>query len=397
MPHFNRLLQKRSDRARKNSISSILYCDQVSLGAKNNQMKILIADDDPHSLKLLRLLLLKEGYEVVTANNGEEALAVLESKDSPRLVVLDWMMPDVDGLTICKKIRAAETEDEYRYIVLLTARSEREDLVTGMNAGADDYIVKPFHESELKVRLRAGKRILDLHKQLLERTQTVQDFVYAFSHDMRTPLIAINMTMSQAIEGTFGDLTDEYLSILRKSKRSIQELMNMADTLLMVARYEYDQKALENNSIDLHQTARACAEELEPIAASKRIAVDIGSAEDRPVIQGDAQSLRRLFINLMDNAIKFSPEGGKVHVKFELGGEHVVTRVTDSGSGVPEEEQDKLFQRFSSNRKRRKGSGTGLGLYLCKRIAEDHGGSLRYELGTDKCSSFVLELPRISS
>lgn len=354
-------------------------------------MKILIADDDPHSLRLLRLVLMKEGYEVLTANNGTEALAILEGRDSPRLVVLDWMMPDVDGLTICKRIRASETENEYRYVVLLTARSDTEDLVMGMNAGADDYIVKPFHESELKVRLRAGKRILDLHKQLLERTQTVQDFVYAFSHDMRTPLIAINMTMSQALEGIFGDLSADYVNILRKSKRSIQELMNMADTLLMVARYEYNEKALENNSIDLHQTARACAEELEPISISKSISVAVASPDLRPVVQGDGQSLRRLFMNLMDNAIKFSPESSNVKVAFELKAGCIVTRFVDSGPGIPEEEQGMLFQRFSSDKKRRKGSGTGLGLYLCKRIAEDHGGSLRYELRPQ--SSFVLELP----
>jgi signal transduction histidine kinase len=359
-------------------------------------MKILIADDDPHSLRLLRLLLLKEGYEVLTANNGTEALAILEGKDSPRLVVLDWMMPDIDGLTICKRLRAAEQDQDYRYIVLLTARSDLEDLITGMNAGADDYIVKPFNESELKVRLRAGKRILDLHKQLVERTQTVHDFVYSFSHDMRTPLIAINMTMAQAVEGIFGDMPGEYVNILRKSKRSIQELMNMADTLLMVARYEYDEKALENNSIDLLQTARACAEELEPISSSKKIRVEIISPDARAVIRGDAQSVRRLFINLVDNAIKFSPENSVVKIDIRLEDSRIVTRIIDAGTGIPAEEQQHLFKRFATEKKRRKGSGTGLGLFLCKRIVEDHGGNLSYELNSANESAFVLDLPRIS-
>lgn len=357
-------------------------------------MKVLLADDDPHSLRLLRLLLMKEGYDVVCANNGQEALKILASPDSPRLIVLDWMMPDVDGLTICRKIRSSENEEEYRYIVLLTARSEKEDLVMGMEAGADDYIVKPFNESELRVRLRAGKRILDLHKQLLERSQTVQDFVYAFSHDMRTPLIAINMTMSQAIEGIFGDLSGEYLNILRKSKRSIQELMNMADTLLMVARYEHYEQGLGNASIDLFQTARACAEELEPISTSKQIKVQINPPQERAVLMGDAQSIRRLFMNLLDNAIKFSPETKSVSVDINVFEGKVRVVFLDSGSGIPTEEQGQLFQRFSTSKKRRKGSGTGLGLYLCKRIAEDHGGKLSYELN-DAGSQFILELPRI--
>ncbi len=360
-------------------------------------MKILVADDDPHSLRLLRLLLLKEGYEVVTANNGEEALAILAGPDSPKLVVLDWMMPDIDGLTICKRIRSQEKENEYCYIVLLTARSDTEDLVVGMTAGADDYVIKPFQEAELKVRLRAGKRILDLHKQLLERNQTVQDFVYAFSHDMRTPLIAINMTMSQAIEGTFGELPGDYLNILTKSKRSIQELMNMADTLLMVARYEYNEKALENDSIDLLQTAKACAEELEPIYTSKMIELCITADETRAMVAGDAQSLRRLLINLMDNAIKFSPEQSKIGVNFVFNKSRIKVQVVDSGPGISSEEQAHLFKRFSTDHKRRKGSGSGLGLYLCKRIAEDHGGTLTYQNTSETGSAFVLELPALSS
>jgi signal transduction histidine kinase len=213
---------------------------------------------------------------------------------------------------------------------------------------------------------------------------------------MRTPLIAINMTMSQAIEGIFGTLTEEYTNILRKSKRSIQELMNMADTLLMVARYEYDEKALENNDIDLYQTARTCSEELEPIYTSKKLKMEIALPEERPVIKGDAQSLRRLFINLMDNAIKFSPEFGTIKVIFHCKEKNIIAKIIDSGTGVPADERDRLFVRFSSGSKRRKGSGTGLGLYLCKRIAEDHGGSLSYQFEQKDGSSFVLELPKHS-
>lgn len=168
----------------------------------------------------------------------------------------------------------------------------------------------------------------------------------------------------------------------------------MADTLLMVARYEHDEKALENKNIDLQHTARACAEELQPIADSKKISIEINVPETRPLIRGDEQSLRRLFINLLDNAIKFSPDESKVRLSFELKPESIYTRIIDAGSGIPPEERAQLFQRFSRERSRRKGSGTGLGLYLCKRIAENHGGSLSYEMNGE--SSFLLVLPRFS-
>ncbi len=129
-------------------------------------MKILIAEDNITSRRLLETRLTKWGYEVVSTKDGVQAWKVLQKKDSPRLAILDWMMPEMDGVQVCQKVRS-RSEEPYVYILLLTAKDQKEDLVEAMKAGADDYIIKPPDSGELKVRLRAGRRIIELQEQLV--------------------------------------------------------------------------------------------------------------------------------------------------------------------------------------------------------------------------------------
>ena len=137
-------------------------------------MKILIAEDDAISRRLLETILRKWGYDVVVAVDGGQAWAELQKEDAPRLAILDWMMPEMDGVEVCSKVRE-RVSSPYVYILLLSAKSQREDLVKGMESGADDYITKPFDANELKVRLRAGRRILDLQTQLMSAQETLRD------------------------------------------------------------------------------------------------------------------------------------------------------------------------------------------------------------------------------
>lgn len=130
------------------------------------RLRVLAAEDNPLFQSVLRNMLAKWGYDAVVARNGREAWRVLQSTDAPHLAILDWMMPGMDGVEICRRVRA-EIREPYIYILLLTARTEAQDLVEGMEAGADDYLTKPFKAHELRVRLRAGRRIIDLQEQLL--------------------------------------------------------------------------------------------------------------------------------------------------------------------------------------------------------------------------------------
>jgi CheY-like chemotaxis protein len=137
-------------------------------------MQILIAEDDAISRRMLEATLSKWAYEPVVACNGLEALKALEAKDCPRLAILDWMMPEMDGLEVCRKIRAT-TGRAPVYILLLTAKGTKQDIVTGLEAGADDYLAKPFDRNELRARLRVGQRIVELQSSLADRVRQLED------------------------------------------------------------------------------------------------------------------------------------------------------------------------------------------------------------------------------
>jgi diguanylate cyclase (GGDEF)-like protein len=148
-------------------------------------MKILAAEDNPIFQSVLRSMLTKWGYDVVMGRDGEEALAILQSNETPRLAILDWMMPGIDGVEVCRRVRAAGKEP-YIYILLLTARTDSQDLVEALEAGADDYLTKPFNTLELRARLRAGRRIVELQEELLVAREALR--VQA-THDSLTGLL----------------------------------------------------------------------------------------------------------------------------------------------------------------------------------------------------------------
>ncbi|MDO8682182.1 MAG: EAL domain-containing protein [Armatimonadota bacterium] len=171
-------------------------------------MRALIAEDDPVSRHLLEAMLVKWGYTVVVATNGSEAWGILNGEDAPRLAILDWMMPDMDGLQVCKEIRK-QTDRPYIYILLLTARSGKQDIVEGMTAGADDYIAKPFNSHELKVRLRAGRRIIELQAELMSARAELQEQA---THDALTGLP--NRLL-------FSDRLTQRLALARRSQQAL--------------------------------------------------------------------------------------------------------------------------------------------------------------------------------
>jgi two-component system cell cycle response regulator len=137
-------------------------------------MKILLAEDDPVSRLMMKRTLQNFGYEVVIAENGRRAADILSEQDSPRLALVDWMMPELDGPGLCRQVRDSEREGAYVYIILLTSRQNSDDIVAGLEAGADDYITKPCQNAELKARLQAGCRILSLRESLVEAREEMR-------------------------------------------------------------------------------------------------------------------------------------------------------------------------------------------------------------------------------
>jgi len=138
-------------------------------------VQVMIADDDALSRKVLEDSLLSWGYDVLVTKNGEEAWEVLSQPNHPNLIILDWMMPGYDGVDICRMLRRREGS-RYTYVILLTSRDSRKDLVIGLESGVDDYITKPFDPEELKYRLRIGERIVALEERILSMARRLSDW-----------------------------------------------------------------------------------------------------------------------------------------------------------------------------------------------------------------------------
>jgi len=134
-------------------------------------MKVMIVDDEPISRRILENFLIECGYEVLSTYDGMEALKIIQSPDAPKLVISDWMMPNMNGVELCEKIRGME-KDQYTYFILLTTKAEKRDIIKGLESGADDFIVKPFDREELKYRIKIGERIIDLEQRIMQLANT---------------------------------------------------------------------------------------------------------------------------------------------------------------------------------------------------------------------------------
>lgn len=214
-------------------------------------MQILIAEDDPVSRRILQATLEKWDYQVVAACDGAQAWDLLQAPGAPRLAILDWMMPGLSGPEVCAQVRQ-QAKEPYTYILLLTARTQKQDLVEGMEAGADDYLTKPFDAQELKVRLRAGTRILDLQVELVAarealREQATHDpltclwnrssimeilsreLAKAERHASSVGVIMADLDHFKQINDTFGHQAGD--AVLRETARRMQASMRSYDAV----------------------------------------------------------------------------------------------------------------------------------------------------------------------
>lgn len=362
----------------------------------NSDTKLLIVEDDPNSRLLLRTILTKADYEVVEAENGSQALEILENGDAPNLVVCDWMMPDVDGLEVLQHVRKKQT-NSYTYFILLTAKIQPSDLAKGLNAGADDYLTKPFNKTELLARITTGLRTLKLQNDLISKSETIKDFAYALTHDLKTPLLALNMTMQQAQDGTYGDMPEKYQGILPKSVDTIRLLLEMCESLLSIATYDQGDLKLERENLRLDKILLECCESLDPLVRAKNISIETDIDNNITMVEADKKEISRLIFNLISNAVKYTPQNGKVVTEYKETQSEVELSVSDSGPGIPDNELDTIFERFHKNKHGRRTIGTGLGLYLCKVITDLHEGSIAYEKSNLGGSKFIVSLPKNNS
>ncbi|MBD2022601.1 hybrid sensor histidine kinase/response regulator [Leptolyngbya sp. FACHB-36] len=351
--------------------------------------RILVVDDLPDNCFLIQTLLQEEGYDIEVVNSGMAALDYIE-QSPPDLVLLDVMMPGMDGYEVTRRIRQ-NAALPFMPILLITAH-EQASVVQGLDLGADEFIRKPIEVNELVARVRS---MLRLKHSVDERDQIArqrEDFVSRLTHDLRTPLVAADRMLTLFHQGSLGDLSPAMEEAVAIMLRSNQNLLTMVNMLLEVYRYDAGRKKLSFAPVKLVELVQEVLEELRPLAIEKGLALSFDDSEAKDgAVLGDRLELRRVITNLIGNAIKFTT-AGSVRVRLQPSAPSQMTLdIEDTGPGIAAEELPTLFESFVQGNHKR--GGSGLGLQLSRRIVEAHRGTIDVQTEVGKGSRFSVQLP----
>jgi two-component system sensor histidine kinase/response regulator len=381
--------------------------------AMNPKPTLLIVDDEERNIRLLKALLAPQNYNLREAMNGEEALLRI-AEEPPDMILLDVMMPKINGFEVCRRLKQDEKTKTIP-VILVTALSEKQHRVQALEAGADDFISKPVDQTELTVRVKSllriksyqdeiSDRLLEIaakNARLLELEKVRDGLSHMIVHDLRNPLTAIS-TYLQLSSLDAENLSESQQKRVDRCLFFCQELERMIQTLLDISKMEEGKMQLNREAIDLSEMVGEVLERFTPTGEERKIALSFSGNGDIPKIALDRSILKRVITNLVDNAIRYTPKGGAIAVSLDSAPweEVVCLSVKDSGSGLPAEYHQKIFDKFEQVRLKKDGDragSSGLGLTFCKMAVEAHGGKIWVESeGLGKGCTFLIQLPKNS-
>lgn len=404
------------------------------------------------SRRILQSCLRKWGYQVIAVDNGLDAWNTLQKQDSPHMAIFDWIMPGMNGTELCRRIRNSGKDDRYRYILLLTARTGKEDVVAGLESGADDYLTKPFDSEELRARVRAGMRILGLQETLIRaRTMLAQHIVQrdrleielrqaqkleavgtlaaGVAHEINTPIQFVGDNLrflqdafaslqdsvaahqkTQAMAADSGGvalheerggqgrndiqyLIDEIPKALSQSVEGVSRVATIVRALREFAHPGSREMVAADLNTALQSTLIVARNELKYVAEVEEVFGEL------PQVRCSIGDLNQAFLNLLINAahaiqevVKESRQKGRIRVESRAEGDWVQVTISDTGCGIPREIQDKIFDPFFTTKE--VGRGTGQGLAIARSIiVEKHQGTLTFTSDVGRGTTFVVRLP----
>jgi signal transduction histidine kinase len=349
---------------------------------------ILVVDDEPNNFDVIEILLSREGYSLDYAPGGREAFRYLE-KHQPDIILLDVMMPELDGMEVCRQLKS-NTTWQHIPVVMVTALSSKEDLAQCLEAGADDFVGKPISSVELRARVRSMLRIKQQYDDLKDVLKLREDLSNMLVHDLRNPLASIFLACD-LLELT--NLQSKQQQKVEQIQLAGQQLDTMIDSLLIFAKLESGKFCLKYVEVDLCQLGQKVIQDFKLLAAQKNIQLISDLPEPGQTWRLDAAVFRRVLDNLLSNAIKFSPGGSQVILKIDYPTPNQARiQVADAGKGVSSEAKQQIFEKFEIGSPVEEVSQTGLGLAFCKMAIAAHGGTISVEDNQPRGSIFKVEL-----
>lgn len=345
---------------------------------------ILIADDVAENRALARATLEDEGYRVALANDGLEAVAAV-GREKPDCILMDIRMPKLDGVLAAKQIRLlAEGKDVA--IIFVTAQRDVATFDRALAAGGDDFITKPYRPDELLVRVQTAMRLrrlaaertelvaeLKLQRDRLQRLELQKEQLVAYLvHDFKNPVNAIDLHTQVIARNAVAP--DRVRSAAEKIKDETRTLLRLITNLLDISKGDEGSLAPARRPVDVRDLVESAIDELSIRASSA--GVHLHAHVGAGVMQADPDLMRRVLANLIDNAIRHSPEGADIRVSAEQHQDGIELAVSDAGGGIPTDRRDTVFERFQSDGAERTATNRGLGLAFCKIAVEAHGGRI---------------------
>ena len=362
--------------------------------------RILSVDDDRINLRIIGGILRHEGYEIAEAMSGEQALEVY-AEFQPNLVLLDVMMPGIDGFATCRTLKTSYG-DKCAPVIFVTAKSEADDVVMGFEAGGVDYLTKPFRPKEVVARIRthlSNQQLVEQQKLLVEqlsKANAAKDrFLGMCAHDLRNPLSSIRGLAELMVEDAIGPLSSEQREIVQTIHGASQSMLQLVNELLDVATIEAGHLKLAKEPTSVAEIVERSVHLSNIEAAKKGTRIEIVRIGADPMVSVDRNKIRQVVDNLISNAVKYSPRGSVVTVLIQSDGAWAGFAVRDSGPGIPESERHKLFKDYGRLSAVPTGGekSTGLGLAISRKIVEAHDGTIGVENIPGRGAEFVVRLP----
>ena len=352
---------------------------------------ILIVDDQEQNLKVVGTVLTMTGYEVIPASSGAQAMRRLDAH-VPDLILLDVLMPEMDGLEVCRQIKARPELAEIP-IIFLSAADDKNLIVQALETGGVDYVTKPFNKAELLTRVRAHLALKHARDQLRHLAEDKDELLGILAHDLKNHLAGMRMSAG-LLQSREGELPE-------KCVQMVENIVNSTDSMIafvreFLANQSAERLQLRSEPVDLGMVIKGSVARHDAMAASKNITMKLELAAEPVVAQADGEAVMRVLDNLVSNALKFTPLGGSVLLSTaNEPGPWVQMIVHDDGPGFSPQDEDKMFRRYARLSARPTGGepSTGLGLSIVKRLIEGMKGMVSLNKAVDKGSCFVIKLP----
>lgn len=342
--------------------------------------RILVIDDERRMCDSIRILLEKSGYKVVIAGDGAEGIEILKEQRFS-LVVVDLMMPKVDGFEVLSFVRRNLPQT---LVIVITGYSSMRSSIEALRGGAYDYLTKPFDFDIFKLTVEKA-----LDKLRIQRLN--DEFISMITHDLKNPLTSIIGYCSLLLSGAYGEPVEAILPPLNGINSNAERLLELINDFLVVNKISAEGLKLELQPIQLNTLLGHLAESVQAQMEIKKISLELSLDSDIPIVQCDTLQIERVINNLLSNAIKFTPLGGRITITSGSDEDWVWLSVGDNGPGIAPEQQERIFEKYS--RVDQKIEGTGLGLFITKSIVDQHQGLIELESTPGEGSIFTVRLP----